>query len=275
MAEEKVATQSKAMKIVKIVVNVLLWIFLAFALFTTIVAISATANRDESGVPSFFGKYLLTVATDSMSPQFKAGDVILGNKLTTDEKQQLQVGDVVTYWADLDGDGARELNTHKIMQINYTENTDGSKTAVSLVTYGINNISRNGAGEPILDGDGNPVYVIDGVSPALSSVIAQWKGEKLGGLGNVLVFLQSSTGFLVCVVIPMALFFIYEVFVFVRTLVVIRRGNKKVITAEDEEMIKRRAVEEYLRQQQAQAGQAETQQTENTPPPEDEEDKSE
>ena len=49
--------------------------------------------------------------------------------------------------------------------------------------------------------------------------------------------------------LPIVLFFLYELAVFILTLVKVRNADKKIITAEDEEMIRRKAVEEYLRQQ--------------------------
>ena len=52
---------------------------------------------------------------------------------------------------------------------------------------------------------------------------------------------------------PLFLFFAYELFVFIKTLLTVKNEGKKVITAEDEELIKQRAIEEYLRRQQESA----------------------
>ena len=220
------AMSQKAKKVTKIVVNVLLWLFLAFALFTTIMALAA--QGDTTGQPSMFGTYLLTVSSDSMSPTFKEGDIILGTKLSDKDKENLKEGDVITFKTTIDGQAA--LNTHRIVQI--LRNGDG--TVSQFITKGDNKETNT---------------IVDDFSPRPTDVIARWDGAKLNGLGNVLIFLQSSTGFLVCIVIPMALFFLYEVYKFISTLIAVKNEGKKVITAEDEEMIKQKAVEEYLRQQ--------------------------
>ena len=246
------AMSAKAKKVIKLVVNVLLWLFLAFALFTTIMALAA--QGDSSGYPSVFGKYLLTVETDSMSPTFNPGDIIVGSKLTEAQKEKLKAsdegkknGDAITFKADLDNDGKEELNTHRIVGILYNE--DG--TVKEFVTKGDNENAT-----------------VDNYHVTPSVIIAKWDGVRLNGLGNVLIFLQSSTGFLVCIVIPMILFFIYEVYRFIRTLLAVKNEGKKVITAEDEALIKQKAVEEYLRQQAELKAQSTTD-TQNAAPPED------
>ena len=73
---------------------------------------------------------------------------------------------------------------------------------------------------------------------------------KIGGLGNVISFLRSSLGFFLCIVLPLILFFLYELYNFITILVTER--SKKVASAAaaiDEEEIKRRAIEEYLAKQ--------------------------
>ena len=45
------------------------------------------------------------------------------------------------------------------------------------------------------------------------------------------------------------LFFVYQLVMFIRTLISVRNDGKKVITVADEELIKQKAIEEYLRRQ--------------------------
>ena len=70
-------------------------------------------------------------------------------------------------------------------------------------------------------------------------------------MGGALSFLSSKTGFGLCILLPLGLFFAYELVVFILTVVKVKNDGKKVISVEDEEMIKRKAVEEYLRQKAA------------------------
>ena len=234
------AMSAKTKKVIKIVVNVLLWMFLAFALFTTIMALAS--QGDSSGHPSLFGNYMLTVESDSMSPTFNKGDIILAEKLSDAQKANLKQGDVITFTTKEIIEGKTVFNTHRIVGI----------------------INENGVLSFITHGDAAP----DGTNETVKAaeVKAVWKGVKLNGLGNVLIFLQSSTGFLVCIVIPMALFFIYEVYKFISTLVAVKNEGKKVITAEDEALIRQKAVEEYLRQQAEQNKQSTTDTQNNDPP---------
>ncbi len=223
-----------AKKVLKIVLNVLLWLFVAFALVVTILAFAA--QRSADGVPTIAGKCYLTVLSDSMSPTFKKGDLLLAKKLTGSEKAELQVGDVISYYTDLNGDGQEnEINSHRIVEVVYDENG----AVYSYITQGDNTETN-----PIPDA---PVR--------WQFVISRWDGGRIRGLGSFLNFLQQPKGFLICIVLPLIAFFLYEVFVFIKTFMGIKNSGKKVISTADEELIKQKAVEEYLRQQAAQQAQ--------------------
>ena len=119
----------------------------------------------------------------------------------------------------------------------------------------INNLIRYTKGDGNTTADATPVVS--------SSIICQWTGVRLRGLGSALDFLQQPTGFLVVVVLPLLLFFIYELIVFIRKFFEVKNSGTRQITAADEELIKQRAIEEYLRsQQQSQQAPAEPQNTE-------------
>ena len=255
-------------KILKIVGNVFLWLFVAFALVVTILAFAA--QRSADGVPSIGGKCYMTVLSDSMNAKkttdeavleqlagykvkgFKKGDLIIGKKLTGTQKLELKVGDVISYLTDINGDGREEeINSHRIIAINYDENGE----IYSYTTQGDNREMSTVPDEPV----------------RWQYVIAKYTGSRVPGLGGFLGFLQKPTGFLVIIVLPLVLFFGYEVFVFIKTLLSIKNSGKKVISSADEELIKQRAVEEYLRQQAAakaaeEANQAQEQQEQ---PPEE------
>ncbi len=216
-------------KTIKIVVNVLLWVFLALALFMTILAFSAQASN--AGYPKLGDTCLLTVESDSMNGQdgkgFKKGDLIISHVLTDEEKQNLQVGDVITFFVDLNFDGEKELNTHRIIE---RKEQDG------VITY-------------VTQGDNREMSAQPDAPIGLSDIEAVWTGKRIGGIGAFIGFLRSSTGFLVCIVLPLAAFFIYELVVMINTINKIRNKGKKQITKEDEELIKQRAIEEYLAKQ--------------------------
>ncbi|HCJ40556.1 MAG TPA: signal peptidase I, partial [Ruminococcus sp.] len=65
----------------------------------------------------------------------------------------------------------------------------------------------------------------------------------------------TKTGFFVCIVIPMAVFFLVELYKFIVTLIELK---KPALSEEDEEEIKKRAIEEYLAQQKKEQGESDS-----------------
>ncbi len=307
MEAEKAKT-SKTRKTLGTIVNVIIWLFIAFSVVVTILAI--TANTSKDGVPSIGGKVMSPVLSNSMAPTFYKGDMIFSNKITDESKKNLDVMDVVTFRADLDGDGSKEINTHRIIEV------IGSDDAVSYRTKGDNEGSADSytiswsdvisvvnlgsktteikdeaakaklskgtiisatTGEDAKAGmflikevnkeDGKVVsYTARSIYTSEDDVVVKVadvqgkfseKISRVGGLGSVVTFLTSSTGFLVCIVIPLVIFFLFEIVMFVKRVLEIKNANKKKITVEEEELIKQRAIEEYIRQQQGAAKPAE------------------
>ncbi len=200
-------------KAVKITVNILAWIVLVFALLITLIVFSSEKNN---GVSNIFGYMPLTVESDSMSPTFKKGDMILCKEI--DDVNDLKKDDVITFWTIIDG--KRVKNTHRIVEVN---NVDGS---VSFITRGDNNSAD----------DEVPAYSSD--------IIGKWTDVKISGFGKVLDFLKTKKGFFICIIIPLAVFFLFELYKFIATIIEVKNGDKSEKL--DEEEIKRRAIEEYL-----------------------------
>ena len=217
--------KSKAKKVWSAIGNVLIWIFVAFSVLMTILAFASQSNAD--GVPALGNNVILTVQTDSMSPTFLAGDIIIGKKLSDEEKTSLKVDDIITYITDLDGDGNRELNTHRIVEV----------------------VENETMGKSYLTKGDNPSATVDSGAVYPSDVRCIWQGTRLKGLGKVLDFLQSPNGFLITIVIPLVLFFALEIYLFIKKVKEVKGEGKKQITAADEELIKQRAIEEYIKQQ--------------------------
>ena len=230
-------------KVLSVTANVLIWAFVAFSLLITILVFSAQGSKD--GVPSVFGKSLISISTDSMEGTFNVGDLVLMTKITDKEKESLVAGQIITFHApiDIDGDGMiGDLNTHRIYEVDHDRRT--------FVTKGDHN--------PHPDNVGSEGYVVH-----YSDVIGICEeDDSFSGLGGVIAFLRSSLGFFLCIVCPLILFFLYELYRFI-SLIVSERAARVPVSAETEEEIKRRAIEEYLRAQAA--AQAETAVAEETP----------
>ena len=91
---------------------------------------------------------------------------------------------------------------------------------------------------------------MDGGQVSRGTIIAVYTGSKIPALGKALDFLSTKVGFGVCILLPLILFFIYQLVKFVMAFMSVKNSGKKVISAADEELIRQKAVEEYLKKQQ-------------------------
>ena len=210
-------------KVLNVVFNVVLWIVLIFALTITLLVL--TSERNE-GVASLFGYMPMSVSTDSMKGTFSKGDVIICKKI--DDLYKLEKDDVITFYTLIGG--KRSLNTHRIVEVT------GEGNAREFVTKG----------------DNNAVKDESTVSPG--DIVGEWTGVKLKGVGKVFDFLRTKTGFFVCIIIPLAIFFLFELY---RFIVTVNEVKYSKMDKEKEEEIRKKAVEEYLQKQAGeQAGDA-------------------
>jgi len=207
-------------KALKLIANVFAWIIVLLALLVTVLVFSSGSSN---GVSNLFGYIPLTVESDSMVPTFAKDDLIICKQI--DDINDLKVDDVITFWTIIDGKKVK--NTHRIIEIDQADNTR------SFVTKGDNNE---------ID-DKLPVYAGD--------LIGKWTEVRLKGVGKVFSFLRTKTGFFICILIPMAIFFLIELYKFIVTLIEVKRPAAAEPQL-DEEEIKRRAIEEYLAAQNQQ-----------------------
>ena len=221
--------KEKVKKIASIVVNVLACLLLVFALLITILVFSAQGSED--GVPAIFGKSLVTIESGSMEPTYKQGDLVFMTKLSHEEKLDLEPGNIITYRApiDINGDGMiGDINTHRIVSVD--------KAALRVQTKGDNPETN------VLE-DGYTVHFTDIIGICTEN-------GRLAGVGGAITFLRTSLGFFLCIVLPLILFFLYELYRFIM-IIVSERAKRAPVSAETEEEIKRRAIEEYIKSQKA------------------------
>lgn len=189
--------KSNARKIANIVINVILVIALVLAAVCTFVSYVSTSG---SGVPSILGVRVFSVQTDSMYPTLSPGDLIFD---TAVDPADLKVGDIITYWTVISGE--RVLNTHTIHEI-----YDGGNTLI-FATKGDNNDYED------------PLTVHE------SEIVGKYTGHRITGMGKVFDYLQTSTGFLIVVVIPVALFFLFHLVQFFRVLFEYQNVKNKLL----------------------------------------------
>jgi signal peptidase len=199
---EQVKDNSQVKRIIKIVLTVLYYVFIVLLLSFSIITIASKGERD---IPNVFGRGYLAVRTDSMNgdreDSFAAGDLIYVRILNDKTREELKVGDIVTFY-DYD---LRFLNTHRIVEINETS------TGKSVITQGDKAGAPRDPARPIED------------------ILAIHTSTKKGG-GAFILFIQSKLGFGLLIVLPVFILFVVQG---VRFYLIIK-GNKQAVDLEAE-----------------------------------------
>ena len=180
--------KDKVKRIVGIaVLAVLTVILLPILIVNLTLIIKSSINPDMP--PDIFGTAPLAVMTDSMNgdeeDSFAGGALILVDLLDEEEKQDLTVGQIVTF-RDTDENGDVFFVTHRIVEIG----EEGGRIA-TVTTRGDANT-----------GNDAPTDIADVLGVCTSSI---------GGLGGFAIFLQTPAGILVCVGIPVLAYIVYDV----------------------------------------------------------------
>ena len=188
------------MKVVKkgitILISIVLW---AVILLAALFAFTTLATRDNTNVSSLAGYTPMIVQSESMAPTFYAGDLIFIKKCDT---SALKEGDIITFHTIIENEYA--LNTHRIESI--TE--------------------ENGIRSYVTKGDNNEISDMHVISDG--DIVGKYLG-KLSRFGKVMEFLSSSVGFLIVIVLPLLLFFIYQIY----NLIMVGINLKKAMAVEE------------------------------------------
>lgn len=199
----KIEQKKKLIKVLKIVLNVFFYSVIAILVLFSI-ANMQLKNKDD--IANIFGKGFLTVLTDSMTgdkeDSFTTNDVIFVELLTDKSREDLKVGDIITYFSmKIPNLNIQGFITHRIVEV--FEIGDDK----FIVTQG--------------DKDGS--YPDEPIN--IKEAVAVYQG-KWEGIGNTLKRLQTPTGFATFVILPVALIFIIEAVILVRNIVII--NNEKL-----------------------------------------------
>ncbi len=178
--------QEKKPSVLSRILNVVLIITIIVAAVCTYISFVSSSGN---GVPSIFGLRILSIQTDSMYPVILPGDLVFD--VAVEDKSELRAGDIITYWTVINGE--RVLNTHTITQI-----FDGGDKLL-FETKGENN------------------SVADALTVHEAEIVGKYEA-RVPGVGKVMYYLQTSTGFLLVVVLPVFIFFLYHVIQFFQVL---------------------------------------------------------
>ena len=163
---------SKTKKALKITGNVLtVAVAILVVIMTVLTVFSMVFNRD--GTASVFGVQAYVVQSDSMTPDFAAGDVIYSEEVNPEE---LVAADIITF-ISRDSASYGQTITHCIREVT-TYNGE-----LAFITYGI------------------ATGVDDGTPAAASDVLGRY-AFRIAGLGSFFEFLKSVPGYIVCILLP-------------------------------------------------------------------------
>ena len=176
MKNQKISEQNRVLTIIGIVLCVIL---VPILIVNCTLIIKSLINQDD--VPDFGGVLPLIVLTDSMYPDIKSGDLIF---CKTVDAEDIEVGDVISFF-DPAGNGTAVV-THKVVEV---IEKDGTR---SFRTKGINNNTE------------------DKVPVPAENLVGEYTGVRLGGAGKVALFMQTTAGLVVCVVVPIVLLVGYD-----------------------------------------------------------------
>lgn len=214
------------MNIVGIVLCVILALMLAI---NCTLFIKGIANRDE--VPSFLGISPMIVLTGSMEQDFPAGSLILTKKADISE---IKEGDIISYFDP--SSTTSSVVTHKVKLIKTND-----KGETIFCTYGTANVKK-----PFEDITETDCEEIPG-----ENLIGRYTGIHFAGLGTVAMFMQSTAGLIVCVLIPLVILIEYNI--------IRRRMYEKKHQGDKEELM--RELEELRKLKDSQSAPAETDET--------------
>lgn len=225
MKEKETKTQSqvpsKGIRVVKVILNTIINILIVLVLVTSIlIAVLSLSSKANNGVATIFGYTFHTIQSPSMeggNPDFdggdyKVGDLVIGK--ATDASAEFELGDIVSYKTVNLETGEGVLICHRIVDVFENEGSLCYQTQGDAN----DNPDQHAHGE-----------YISAVSIKSVCYDADYHGAVLKGWGKTLDYIREPQGFFFAVLLPMIIFFMYEI---VR--VVINAMNYKKSKAESD-----------------------------------------
>ena len=181
--------------------NIIKTLVVALMIF---IAVSLFIMKLAGDTPSIFGYNLYYIVTESMEPDLEVGDIILSKEVT--DCSTLQIGDVITYQGEV-GSYANKLITHQIIDIDASNPNN-----IIFTTKGTNPMSTV---DPLIEQD---------------QIVSKMVFE-IPLLGKLMQLINKPLGFIILIVIPLAICLFGEIKNFIETL-----KNKEEDEEESEEI---------------------------------------
>ena len=169
------------MKIKRIIIGLLLTLYLLVAVFLT----ACLLTYNDYKISVFGDKSLIIVKNDDFEPNYKKGTLLIVKKNNNDD---IKVNDNIFFY-----------NTYKNqIVVSYSQVIKTEKITDTQTTYTI-------TGNYELSSD----YVIGKADTT----------KVINNVGNIMSFLESRWGFLLLIVLPISMLFIYEIYIVVKEIV--------------------------------------------------------
>ncbi len=188
-ADSPKGSVSKAAKVVFIITVVVCAILIPILILNSIMIVKLCVNPDEA--PSLFGYAPRMVTEEDLEPDIMKGDIIFGRVV---DPSEIKVGDTILFFGTSSKDRDKIL-VQKVSAI--VENDDGS-----LKGWNTNELGKEFKG----DENATTTFTV----PA-KNLVGVWEGARVPVLADVMLFMQSIPGMIICVVIPMLLIIGYEI----------------------------------------------------------------
>lgn len=191
----------------------LISIVIVVALLYTVINLAG-----DNGVSTILGYTVGSVQSGSMSGTFEKGDIIISELVDGEEVKE---GDVISFWYK-----------------------DPQAEQIIVVTHRVIDLREDG--KIVTQGDvANQNNSVDKIEVIAKGDVISRYSFKIPYVGAVLDFINTSTGFFVCILIPVFLFLFWQIYVFIVTVADAKKiGKEKAIQdqarALAEQMLKER-----------------------------------
>lgn len=236
-------------KALNIIGDVLLGIIIVFAIVGIIYAL--TQKKSTNGAAEIFGKSASVVQSDSMNPVIKKGDLVFADsKISYNDLDEMVI------------DGDREnnpivfyktvINKQNVIVVHriYDRAYDDNGVFRGYRTWG-DNTETNTKWDTV-EGTDTELLLTAGTYVGLYT-------GKVPVVGTVIDFLSTTLGFGVCIVLPIFVYLIFQIFRLVKVVM----NNKKVEMMEaaangvQDQAVKDAIIQEYLKKQEEEKAKAE------------------
>lgn len=136
---------------------------------------------DSNSIPNIGGTFPLIVKSGSMSGTVETGDLMFAH--TVEDTSSFKKGDIIVYWDKAEGGS---LVTHRIIEV--TKDDDGK---LAYRTKGDANATADAS-----------LFILKDY---------RYISRKNYRLGKVALFMQTIPGLIICVILPLAIFVIYDI----------------------------------------------------------------